>query len=235
MTEIIRKTPSEFQFGDVVMIYAPFEENTPDYHNGHDVLDVLGDYVRDKFGNTAKRRPVMVIGVGDGNLTYIPLTTSTTNQYDEKYQYHVKDNSMTPKRDESIQTYAELHSVRVIHEPTGTLIYHGRLKDDDLENIKSGMNKLSSRIEPGKDKRVYMKPESREKLVQNLENIGFSRVSEMDKELFKKGPTEITIFEKTDTILYHFETSLEDVKSWYNEEAFVESVETLSTEDGLNK
>ena len=109
------------------------------------------------------------------------------------------------------------------------------VKDDDSENIKSGMNKLSSRIEPGKDKRVYMKPESREKLVRNLENIGFSRVSEMDKELFRKGPTEITIFEKTDTILYHFETSLEDVKSWYNEEAFAKSVETLSTEDSLNK
>lgn len=79
--ERVSRQSRDLQFGDIVGICAPFEENLPDYYNGYNPLDVRGDYVTDGFGRTYKFRPVMVVGVSWGKRNRIALRTDYTSQY----------------------------------------------------------------------------------------------------------------------------------------------------------
>ena len=71
--ERVSRQSRDLQFGDIVGICAPFEENLPDYYNGYNPLDVRGDYVTDGFGRTYKFRPVMVVGVSETELHFVRI------------------------------------------------------------------------------------------------------------------------------------------------------------------
>lgn len=58
----------DMSFGDVINILAPFEENTPEYYNGHNPLSVRGEYVTDSRGRRGKWRPVMVVEIGRAHV-----------------------------------------------------------------------------------------------------------------------------------------------------------------------
>ena len=105
-----KRPVTELEFGDIIGIWAPYEENTPDYYNGYDPLYIKGEYVTDNFGRTAKFRPVMVVGVSDDELHYIAITHRTSSR-GGRYQYEMQSTELGTLYDTS---YAECANVRCI-------------------------------------------------------------------------------------------------------------------------
>lgn len=60
--------------GNIITVFVPYEENTPDYYNGHPPENIREPY-KDKLGRTGKKRPILVLKVTDDEITYVPITS----------------------------------------------------------------------------------------------------------------------------------------------------------------
>lgn len=212
--DFVRVNYQETKFGDVINIRAPFEENTPEYYNGHDVLDVRGEYVQDSKGNRGKWRPVMVIDVTPTELIYIPLTTSVGSLHDEYYQYHVKDNSMTPQNPNHPhrETFAEIGSVRRLPiKPYHKAQFYGTLAEEDIDNIKQALDANGLNVTDGLDKYKYVTPEKRDLMRSTFEKAGYEITEIQDGLVYKQENREFTVYD-SGVVHYHFELPLEVVR-----------------------
>lgn len=204
----------DMSFGDVINILAPFEENTPEYYNGHNPLSVRGEYVTDSRGRRGKWRPVMVVDVTETELIYTPLTTSVGSLHDEYYQYHVKDNSMTPQNPKrpNLQTFAEIGSVRKIPiKPHHTAHKYGTLADDDIENIKAALDRDGLSVSDGLDKYKYVSAEKKELLANRLEATNYQKTEYGNRVTYSQDNREFTVYD-SGVIHFHFELPLETVR-----------------------
>ena len=88
----------------------------------------------DNFGRTAKFRPVVVVGVSDEELHYIPVTHSTS-QKSERYQYLLKSTELNSTYEDS---YVECCNVRCIPvKPYWAFPKFSKVSTEDERNIKS--------------------------------------------------------------------------------------------------
>jgi len=86
------KTLNELKSGETIRTYIPFEENTPDYFNGHHPDTIRPQPYRNRFGQAGKERLVVYIGKDSyNNMLYLPITSSHASRYDSIRHYEVKD------------------------------------------------------------------------------------------------------------------------------------------------
>lgn len=210
----MKKRHDELQLGDVITIRAPFEENTPTYYNGHDVIAVRGEEMSNQFGQTGKYRPVMVISSRKDELIYIPLTTSTGGDHDHEHQYQLLDNSEMPKPKfkDDFETYAEVTSVRTIpSREYYKSIYHGRIKEQDLENLKTRMTQDALNLYDGFDSYKYATPQAIDKINEVFSASGYEIEEHENSRIYKQENREFTVSDDG-VIFYHFRLSLEAVQ-----------------------
>lgn len=200
------------EYGDIVQIRAPFEENMPEYYNGYSVYDVRGYKVRDSMGMTYKFRPVMVISVTEDELTYIPLTSSYGGEHDDFYQYQLKDNSMTPQYgDKPITTYAETGNVRVIPiRADANVTYCGAMTHEDKTEITKMLNRHAFNVIDGLDEHKFMSEQQKEVLENRLEVTGYEQTPVPNGIKYTQENREFTIYD-SGVVYYHFELPLETI------------------------
>ena len=85
------KQVADLNFGDIIKMKAPYEENTKDYYFGHNVKDVMGGIMVDHFGRPYKIRPVMVIGFENNELTYCTLTSTAESIKTQSININLKN------------------------------------------------------------------------------------------------------------------------------------------------
>lgn len=199
-------------YGDVIKINAPFEENTPEYYNGYSVYDVRGNKVFDESGRFSKPRPVMVISVTDTELTYVPLTSSYDGHYDMFYQYKLTDNSMTPQYgDKPIITYVETGNVRVVPiKSSKTIRYYGEVTEFDKNNITKMLNKDAFTVTDGVDKHAYISETQAEVFDERLRNSGYETQSIPNGTKYSQDNREFTLY-NSGVVYYHFNLPLETI------------------------
>lgn len=149
------KLLQEFQFGDLIEIKAPFEENTKDYYFGYDVKSVRGELVKDNFGRTSKRRSVMVIAVNNNELTYIPLTSQHGSKEDNKHHYKCK-NIIKTQEYKNYDTYIELNSIRTVTlNNNDRILHYGVLPNNDKQNLLGLLIQRCDKYSKNKDCRRF--------------------------------------------------------------------------------
>lgn len=209
------KPYKDLEYGDVVKIKAPFEENTREYYNGHSPLDVRGSLVRDKFGNSSKTRPVMVLDVTDDKLFYIPLTTSSRKyaRHDEQHQYKLKNNDMTPKHPRrEVDTYAETGSVRVfyLNKKWSDVRYFGRIDQVDLKQITWRLNHDARNIVDGVDRHTYMSA-NKDRFEEALLSAGYQKTQTQTANRYSLENRTFTVY-NSGIVGAHFELPLDVVR-----------------------
>lgn len=169
----VQKKPRDLRKGDIIRMRIPFEENTPDYYNGHSPKKVRGGLYTDRFGNSSKPRFVVVIGNEGNNIIYLPLT-SRHSGFDSQHQYMLQDNSMTWKRDEDMKSYVECHALRAIYaNPNWDIQSFGHVAENDMVNIMVKAGKRSIDFDSQRDQRTYVSRVKNEQFEKQLESQGF--------------------------------------------------------------
>ena len=192
-----KRPVTELEFGDIIGIWAPYEENTPDYYNGYDPLYIKGEYVTDNFGRTAKFRPVMVVGVSDDELHYVPVThgTSTTR---ERYQHQLQSTNFGGYN----ISYANCASVRCIPiKPYWAFPQFGVMSAEDTRAIKQKFVENISYIPYERDYRKYVPDIARDIVMNTYDELGYERTRTSDSWKFNKGTEEHTLYDNG--VLYH--------------------------------
>lgn len=171
--EPVTKKPSDLRKGDIIRMRIPFEENTPDYYNGHSPKKVRGELYKDRFGNSSKPRFVVVIGRENDNIIYLPLT-SRHSGFDNQHQYALQDNSMTWKKDEDMKSYVECHALRAVYaNPDWDIQNFGHVAENDMVNIMVKAGKRNINFESKRDQRAYISRAKNDTFEKQLAEQGF--------------------------------------------------------------
>lgn len=203
---------TDLVFGDVIYLKTPYEENTKDFYHGYDVLDVVGDYVKDHNNKTYKVRPVMVVAVEDDELIYTPIT-SKHNKFKSKDIQHQYKCHEPLANNKNYTTYVELNSIRAVHTKNFyKYTKHGELKPRDKQAVLGAFVNNYTNYAENKDCRKFVTPKHKRKFENKLEKSGFEKVD----NTYKQGNLEISISEKG-IIKYHHNYSLEEVKEKHNQ------------------
>ena len=96
--------------GDIIFARIPFEENTPDYYNGHKPEDIRQAPFANRRGESGKGRVVVYMGRDKDNILYLPITSSIGNASDAFHQYKLKDTAVSIR-----QAVTPIHILRWIH------------------------------------------------------------------------------------------------------------------------
>ncbi len=100
--------------GDILFTFALFEENTPDYYNGHDPKDIRGHWYRNRRGEDGKHRPILYMSRDGDNLMYLPITSSrSSHSKDVFHQYQLKDNRMIDDSGQYPASYIEIDKINL--------------------------------------------------------------------------------------------------------------------------
>lgn len=219
--ERVSRQSRDLQFGDIVGICAPFEENLPDYYNGYNPLDVRGDYVTDGFGRTYKFRPVMVVGVSETELHFVPITHRNTAKCDRKHQYELQHTKTNSKYSTS---FVECHNVRCIPtKPFWRVDYFGHIAPEDQKHIKQSMLEDIAYVPNGRDIRKYVPDIARDIVKQTLIDSGFECEVHEDKQVFKLNTQEHTLYDNG-VLYYHYQKPLEMVQAEHGFSGVVDSI-----------
>lgn len=222
-----KQSVTQLQFGDVIGIWAPFEENTPDYYNGYDPLYIKGEYVTDNFGRTAKFRPVVVVGLSDEELHYIPVTHSTS-QKSGRYQYLLKSTELNSTYEDS---YVECCNVRCIPvKPYWAFPKFSKVSTEDERNIKQEFIKNISYITFGQDRRKYVPDIAREIVMNTYDELGYERTRTKDAWKFQKGTEDHTLYDNG-VLYHHYYKPIQQVQKEHGYGPIVETIMKL-IEDG---
>lgn len=149
------KTLNELKAGDIIRTYIPFEENTPDYFNGHHPSTIRPQPYRNRFGQAGKERLVVYIGKDSyDSMLYLNVTASHTNKYDSIHQYELKDKEAIDKRNIYEHSYVETTSLRALPTTkTKKFQVTGRLSHRDYQNIMHRLTHAAIHIVSEKDYR----------------------------------------------------------------------------------
>jgi len=130
------KTLNELKSGETIRTYIPFEENTPDYFNGHHPDTIRPQPYRNRFGQAGKERLVVYIGKDSyNNMLYLPITSSHASRYDSIRHYEVKDRESIDKRNIYDHSYVETTSLRALPTTqTKQFKVEGKLSYEDYHN-----------------------------------------------------------------------------------------------------
>lgn len=214
----------DLQFGDIVGICAPFEENLPDYYNRYNPLDVRGEYVTDGFGRTYKYRPVMVVGVSETEMHFVPITHRNTSRRDANHQYELQSTQFAEANSRYKQSFVECHNVRCIPtKPFWNVDYFGHASADDQKRIKQSMLENIAYMPFGRDLRKYVPDIAKDIIINTFTASGFECETHDDKQVFKRGTQEHTLY-NNGVLYYHYRKSLEDVQAEHGLSGVVDSI-----------
>lgn len=206
------RKPEKLVKGDIVYMGIPFEENTPDYYNGHDPKEIRGHLYENNDGKTAKARYIVVIGRDDNNIIYLPLTSRRAG-FDEQHQYELQDNSMTHKKSPDMKSYVEIDSLRSVYTNLKWDIeYIGRVAETDMVNIMVKLGKRDIDFESKRDQRAYVSQNKDTIFEKNLVKNGYTLSEEnfTEKRYNKEDGRTITK-SKWGLVKYHVPLSKEEV------------------------
>lgn len=211
-----RKTIQELVIGDLVVIRAPFEENTRDYYNGYHPKEIRGAFFTDRFGRTGKTRLVLFL-VRDGNqMYYLPLTSKHGSKWDMLHQYQLRDNSMTITTDPTIQSFVELDSLRVVHIPQDVkLPFPGRITNLDLIAVCNRLAAQSLDVTRNEDTRRYIPGKAVNTLWQMLQEFQFEEQERTPGRTYHKQQTTKKTVMRTvkGAVWYHVPMEKETVRA----------------------
>lgn len=150
-----RKKLYELESGDTIRTYIPFEENTPDYFNGHHPDTIRPQPYRNRFGQTGKERLVVYIGRDSyDNMLYLPITASHTNRYDSIRHYELKNKESVDHRNIYKHSYVETTSLRALPTTqTRTFQVTGKLKYEDYHNTMHRLTHTTIQFASSRDYR----------------------------------------------------------------------------------
>lgn len=219
-TEHVIKKVKNLEFGDVVYINAPFKENTNEFYNGYNVEDVLGSKYKNRFGQSSKKRPVMVISNENNEIHYAPLTSKhnalphhpdTKNHY--KCTTEVKANDKHPKY---YTSYIELDTISTFKfNNENQTISSQSLNDFDKGIIQREFTKRSRDYSEKEDTKRFIQDFRKPKLINHLKHTGFEEENQNESIKFKKDNMEINI-DKNGIITYHHIRTLDEVLELHN-------------------
>lgn len=225
-----KRPVTELKFGDIIGIWAPYEENTPDYYNGYDPLYIKGEYVTDNFGRTAKFRPVMVVGVSDEELHYIAITHRTSYK-GGRYQYEMQSTYLGTSYDTS---YAECANVRCIPvKPYWAFPQFGVTSAEDIRNIKQKFIENISYIPHERDYRKFVPDIAREIVMNTYDELGYERTRTADSWKFNKGTEEHTLYDNG-VLYHHYYKPIQQVQEEHGYGPIVETIMKLIEDGELN-
>ena len=228
------KNIGTLQPGDVIRIWAPYEENTREYYNGYHPIKIRGHLYEDKFGRKGKSRNVIYMGHDGKDLLYLTLTTSHTTFRDTAYQYQLQDNSMTYKEHDDIVSFVETLSIRAVRPRDESVVYNGHLNADDWANIMHRIVNNSMQYYPTRDIHGIIPKENVSIWENELYHMGYQKEGMKDnKQVYTKqtndGKHRITRSE-SGYVYYHHKRSIEHVQEIV---AYRESHIEGCTNDGL--
>lgn len=201
----------DLSFGDIIILKTPYEENTKDYYHGYNVLDVMGDYVRDGHNRTQKCRPVLVIATENDELIYTPITSKHNmyKEFDIKNHYRLHEPLQNNK---NYTTYVQTLNVRAVD----TKDYYNyevidTLKPRDKQAILGALVNTYTEKSNKMDTRRFVTPKHKRKFENQLTETGF----EKNQNKYTKDNLEITISDKG-IIKYHYNYTLDEVREKHN-------------------
>ena len=145
--------------GDVIETFIPYEENTPDYYNGHHPLDIRGEALRaGRFRTTGKIRPVVYIGATEDNqLLYLPITSSNRNYHDRFHQFRTRHKHTLQPHNRYRNSYVEISSLRAVPVPhDGIITKSGHLSSSDYNSVMHRLSQVALQANTTKDSRGYI-------------------------------------------------------------------------------
>lgn len=207
-----RKGVNELRKGDIIRMFIPFEENTPDYYNGYAPEEIRGGPYVDKNGQTGKTRYVVVIGHETNSIQYLPLT-SRHARFDSMHQYELQDNSMTYKKDPKMKSYVEVDSLRSVNvNPNWKMNVNGRLAEADMANIMTRLGKSGINFKSDRDQRAYVSRSNNERFEQYLEKNGYVLQEEnVTRKIYEKEDGRTVTKTRWGLVKYHVPLSKEVV------------------------
>lgn len=210
----------ELRTGDLLLIPAPFEENTRDYYNGYTPEEIRGCRFTDRFGKSSKIRLVLYI-VRDGNMMfYCPLTSRHGSTYDAAHQYELMDNSMTITKDPTVRSFVEIDSLRAIRlSYDREILRTGRITQMDLDNILHRLSNRTVSLVSDEDQRGYVSKETKALLLRKLAFYGFRETARTEYRVFyRNGHTGVTVVRnRFGAVSYHVPKTKEEVRRMVEE------------------
>ena len=212
-TEHVIKKVKNLEFGDVVYINAPFKENTNEFYNGYNVEDVLGSKYKNRFGQSSKKRPVMVISNENNEIHYAPLTSKHNAFPDHPDATEVKANNEHPKY---YTSYIELDTISTFKfNNENQTISTQPLNDFDKGIVQREFTKRSRDYSEKEDTKRFIQDFRKPKLINHLKHTGFEEENQNESIKFKKDNMEINI-DKNGIITYHHIRTLDEVLELHN-------------------
>lgn len=207
-----RKTVKELHKGDIIRMFIPFEENTPDYYNGYSPESIRGGPYVDRNGQTGKVRYAIVIGHEFDSIQYLPLTSRHT-RFDTFHQYELQDNSMTYRKDPNMKSYVEVNSLRSVYvDSKWKITVQGQIAEADMANIMVKLGKHRIDFESDRDQRVYVSKSNNERFEKKIEENGYLFVEENAAYKEWENPDGKTITKtRWGLVKYHVPLSKEEV------------------------
>lgn len=204
----MRKSIHLLQPGDIIHTYIPFEENTPDYYNGHNPEHIRQPKYTNRRGESGKSRIVIYMGQDKDNLLYLPITSRRGNGADQYHQYELKDNSMINLTGKFPTSYVEVDSLRALKtHPKKSFNYNGKISPLDLDNIMHRVTHTSLQYSSIRDFRGIVPDDMVESWEADLQKEGFEKQdTECGTLMYTKHNVTIT---RNATSMVHFHRELD--------------------------
>ena len=149
-----RRTSAQLAPGDIIFTYIPFEENTPDYYNGHAPHTIRNPEFVNRRGEAGKSRVVIYMGRDGDSILYLPITSSIGNKSDQFHQYRLKNNDCINRNGKYPNSYVEIDSLRALSaHPKKTFKAQGSIMEDDLNNIMHRVTHTTMQLASSRDYR----------------------------------------------------------------------------------
>lgn len=254
----VRKPISKLTPGELIYANIPFEENTADYYNGYDPLSIRGQTFVNRRGESGKVRCVVFMGLDEGNLLYLPITSRSSGQADQYHQYLLKNNSAINPHGRHPKSYVEASSLRAIPvTPSTSLSSVGHVDRLDMRNINHRLAQYTLQLttiheqvrhvlQPSiRDYRGLIPDNLKAQWREELLKDGFTpRPPHKGKEIYAKGNATISRNDQG-LIFHHKQLSRLDVSYYVSKREgrtlpplpeidFEQSVEVLSRSDNTH-
>lgn len=216
------KKVSEMQPGEVAIMYVPFQQNTPDYCNGHDPGDIRERPYENRLGQSGKKRPVVFMGQdSDNNMVCLPISSKFSDKMSHMSQYQLKDNEAVNsynnrdnKHDKSYIKLSNLQALPTVENRNYRCT--GKLSEIDYQNTMHRMTNEYMYMKRDMDVRGIV-PDNKVEMWEHTYLNGYNKqVDDRGDTIYKRANRTVTRTPEG-MVHYHKERSEETVKRMIGE------------------